>query len=110
MASLRQEAQNVLDTARDGIGWIVIWKTGRSWHSWEIWPDILQDNALVLDFEDDDWEQLQDILREDPQAMIVNGFYDNLGDTEDVTRESLTAALRWQYELGHNLLADHVSF
>lgn len=108
MASLRQEAQDVLDIARDGIGWIACWKNGRGWNCMTFWPDdITSDNDLV--FDDFDIEGLQNILKTDPRAILVNSYHHNLGDTECMTRDSLAAALRWQYELQHYLVADALS-
>jgi hypothetical protein len=104
MASLRIEAQDVLDVARDGIGWIALWKKGRSWTAFCFWPDITSNDALV--FEDYEVEQLQNILAIDPHAIIVNSYYHNLGDTTCMTRDTLADALRWQYELQHFTVAD----
>jgi hypothetical protein len=107
MASLRIEAQDVLDVARDGIGWIALWKSGRSWRSFSFWPEINKDNELV--FEDYEIEQLQNILAIDRQAILVNSWYHNLGDSECMTRDSLAEALRWQYDLQHYTVADVLS-
>lgn len=104
MASLRIEAQDVLDVARDGIGWIALWKKGRSWTAFCFWPDITSNDTLV--FEDYEVEQLQNILAIDPHAIIVNSYYHNLGDTTCMTRDTLADALRWQYELQHFTVAD----
>ena len=51
-------------------------------------------------------DQLENIAKIDPQAILVNGYYDNLGDCDRMTRDSLADALRWLYESGHNLIAD----
>lgn len=104
MASIRQEAQDVLDVARDGIGWIVLYKNGRGWNSMTFWPDV--DKHGNPFFEEFDLEGLQNILTIDPRACLLNGWWHNLGDTEHMTRDSLAEFLRWQYNLGHNLLAD----
>ena len=105
MASLRIEAQDVLDIARDGMGWIVLWKKGRSWSAMSMWPDFDEPSytAKVDDFE---LEQLQNVLAIDPHAIIVNGYYHNLGDPECMTRDTLADALRWQYELQHATVAN----
>ncbi len=108
MASIRQAAQDVIDIARDGIGWIALWKDGKGWMSKDFWPD--QDRAGRLTFEDYEIEQLRSIAALDPQAILVNGWEHNLGDNTCMTRDTLADALRWQYSLQHYLVADAVAF
>ena len=105
MAGLRIEARDVLDEARDAIAFIAVWKNGRSWRCMAFYPDVVDDNP-TLAFEDFERNQLENIVKIDPQAILVNGYYDNLGDCDCMTRDSLADALRWQYENGHNLIAD----
>lgn len=97
MASIRIEAQDVLDVAKDGIGWIAVWKNGRSWRTMTFWPDVAESGRPAFD----DWELggLKNMLEVDPGAVIVNSYYHNLGDIECMTRDSLADALRWHYEL-----------
>lgn len=104
MASIRTAAQDVLTEARDGIGWIALWKDGKGWMSMVFWPDI--DRHDHLSFEDFEIEGLQNIMKIDPRAILVNGWYHNLGDPEHMTRDSLADSLRWQYDLQHYLVAD----
>lgn len=107
MASLRNEAQHVLDIAKDGIGWIAVWKVGRSWNCREFYPDVTENRgACQLTLDEDDLVEIREILAEDQAAILVNSWYDNLGDCECMTRDSLAEALRWQYEQGHNRAAD----
>ena len=107
MASLRIEAQDVLDVARGGIGWIALWKNGRSWRSFSFWPEIDRNDDLI--FEDYEIEQLKNILAIDRQAILVNSYYHNLGGMEDLNRDRLADALRWQYDLQHYTVADVLS-
>lgn len=104
MATLRQNAQDMLDIAREGIGWIALWKDGKGWMSKDFWPDM--DRTGALSFEDYELEQLQSIHQLDPNAILVNGWHWNLGDCTCMTRDSLAGALRWQYEMGYARLAD----
>lgn len=104
MASIRQAAQDVLDIAREGIGWIALWKDGKGWMSKDFWPDI--DRAGRLIFEDYEIEGLRNIAALDPRAIFVNGWEHNLGDTTCMTRDTLADALRWQYDLQHYQVAD----
>lgn len=104
MASIRVEAQDVLDIARDGIGWIALWKSGRSWNTMTFWPDITSDGNL--EFDDFDLEGLENIAAIDRRAILVNGYHHNLGDTTCMNRDSLADFLRWQYDLQHYTVAD----
>lgn len=106
MADLRTTAQQVLEEARDGIAWIALYKEGRGWKAACFWPDI--DRGGEFTFEPDDIQELKAILTTDPDAIFVNGYYTNLGSIEEMTRESLTSALRWQYEEHFNKLAEAV--
>ncbi len=107
MASIRKCASEVIDTARDGIGWFALWKTGRSWHVMEVYADDYDydTGALILGFPEDK-QEIDRILTEDPHAVMLNGYYCNLGDLEYMTVNSLADALRWQYETGGNALAN----
>lgn len=104
MATMRQTAQDMIDVARDGIGWIALWKDGKGWMARDLYPDIDRDNNLI--FEDYELEALQSIVSMDPNAILVNSWYHNLGDTTCMTRDSLAGALRWQYDLGRYTVAD----
>lgn len=107
MGSLRIEAQDMLEIARDGIGWIALWKEGRAWYAMSFWPDYDErtSSAEVDDFELD---QLRTLAEKHPDAIFVNGWLHNLGDPDEMTRDSLADALRWQYGLQNYLLADFV--
>lgn len=104
MATIRQTAQDMLDVAREGIGWIALWKDGKGWMAMDFYPDVDQEGTLT--FEDYDQEQLKNIVKLDPDAILVNGWYHNLGDTTCMTRDSLADALRWQYSEKFFQLAD----
>lgn len=104
MATLRQNAQDMLDVAREGIGWIALWRDGKGWMSTDLYPDIDRSGALI--FEEYDTRSLQNIAKLDPRAILVNGWEHNLGDTTCMTRDSLAAALKWQYNLQHYQVVD----
>ena len=108
MASMRQTAQDMIDVAREGIGWIALWKDGKGWMARDLYPDIDRENNLV--FEDYQLEALQLIHQQDPRAILVNSWYHNLGDTTCMTRDSLADALRWQYNLQHYTVADALTY
>jgi hypothetical protein len=98
MASLRKCASWVLDDARDGIAWIAVWREGRGWCSESFFPEEFDYSNNCMELSDDDYFRIQEILSIDEGAIFVNGYYTNLGLTEEMTVVSLTAALRWQYE------------
>jgi hypothetical protein len=98
MASLRKCASWVLDEARDGIAWIAVWHEGRGWRSEAFFPEEFDYSNGRMELSEDDYSRIQEILDADTEAIFVNGYYSNLGLTEDMTLDSLTAALRWQYE------------
>lgn len=108
MASIRQAAQDVLDIAKDGIGWIVFYRNGRGWGSTYCYPEY-NENTCRLDFSScDEYEmsELREIVAIDPMAIIVNSYVMNLGDQDSMTRDSLAEALKWQYGLNHAELRD----
>lgn len=39
MAALNKVASYFADEIRDGIAWVIIWKTDRSWHGYAAWLD-----------------------------------------------------------------------
>ena len=61
-----------------------------------------------MNLKKDDIKEIKSILSTDRNAIFVNGYYTNLGDLDAMTRDSLASALRWQYDLGYNQLADAV--
>lgn len=107
MASIRQTAQDMIEVARDGIGWIALWKDGKGWMARDFYPDIDRHGRLA--FEDYEIEALQNIAKLDRCAILVNGWEHNLGDNTCMTRDSLADALRWQYSLQHYLVVDAVA-
>jgi len=105
MASLRIVAQEVFEEAKDGIAWIALYKQGRGWGAACFWV-MFDEKKGIFDFDADDLESLNDILSTDQNAVLANGYYSNLGSMENMTRASLYAALRWQYEGQFSRLAD----
>ena len=86
---------------RDGIGWTIVYRTGRSWNALTIWSDIWNG-----EWETDDLNEAIGILKADPDAVIVNGYYcGHFG--EDMTIDEIAAGIRWHYEGGRNRLADY---
>ena len=70
MAALRDIARDFAAEIRDGIGWTIVYRTGRSWNALTIWSDIWNG-----EWETDDLNDAIGILKADPDAVIVNGYY-----------------------------------
>lgn len=101
MATLRKTASYYADEIREGIAWVVIWKTGRSWNGSAFWLTCDKNET----FEKDDLPEVREILAQDPNAVMVNGYYcGHFG--EDMTVDELAAGIRWHYENGYNRLND----
>lgn len=101
MAALRDIARDFAAEIRDGIGWTIVYRTGRSWNALTIWSDIWNG-----EWETDDLNDAIGILKADPDAVIVNGYYcGHFG--EDMTIDEIAAGIRWHYEGSHNRLADY---
>ena len=104
MAALHEIARQYAEEIRDGIAWVIIWKTGRSWHAESVWLN--QDSDT---FELEDLSTATEILEQDPNAVMVNGYYcGHFG--ENMTIAELEAGILWHYEGGHNLLKDSTAF
>lgn len=99
MAALKEIARDVASEIRDGIGWVIVYRTGRSWHSVTLYSDLGNN-----EWETDDINDALEALRLDPGAVALNGYY--LGHFGDMTIDDIAAGIRWHYERGTNALAD----
>lgn len=104
MAAINAIAKSWADELREGIAWVIVWKSGRSWNATAVWLNPDDDT-----FELEDLEQAREILDQDPNAVMLNGYYcGHLG--ENMTVAELAVGICWHYENGYNLLADSVAF
>lgn len=104
MAALNTIARDYADEIRDGIAWVIVWKTGRSWNATAVWLDPDTDT-----FEPDDLDTAREVLAKDPGAVMLNGYYcGHFG--EDMTVAELAAGIRWHYENGYNTLDGSTAF
>lgn len=104
--TMKEAARWLREDAQDGICWIALWKDGRGWGFNTFYLDEKQDGSVELDYPEN-LDDLQEILDNDPHAIMVNGYQHNLAVCEGhVTRDDLARALRWQYDLQSNTLAD----
>lgn len=99
MAALKEIAREYAAEIRDGIGWVIVYRTGRSWHSVTLYSDLGNN-----EWETDDINDALEALRLDPRAVALNGYY--LGHFGDMTIEDIAVGIRWHYERGTNALAD----
>lgn len=99
MAALRDIAREYASEIRDGIGWVIVYRTGRSWHGLTVWSDLGNN-----EWETDDINAALEALRLDPRAVALNGYY--LGHFGDMTIDDIAAGIRWHYERGTNALAE----
>lgn len=98
MAALKEIAREYADEIRDGIGWLIVYRTGRSWHALTVWSDLSNN-----EWETDDINDALEALRLDPRAVALNGYY--LGRFGGMTIDDIAAGIRWHYERGTNALA-----
>lgn len=99
MAALKEIAREYAAEIRDGIGWVIVYRTGRSWNALTVWSDLGNN-----EWENDDINDALEALRLDPRAVALNGYY--LGHFGDMTIDDIAAGIRWHYERGTNALAD----
>lgn len=104
MAALNTIAKEWADELRDGIAWLIVWKTGRSWNAQAVW--LSTDNDT---FEPEDLELVHEILEKDPKAVMVNGYYCGYFG-EEMNVAELAAGIRWHYENGCNMLDGSTAF
>ena len=80
-------------------GWAAL--TFALWNALTIWSDIWNG-----EWETNDLNDAIGILKADPDAVIVNGYYcGHFG--EDMTIDEIADGIRWHYEGGRNRLADY---
>lgn len=104
--TMKEAARWLREEAQDGICWIALWKDGRGWGFNTFYLDEKRDGTVEL-ADPENLADLQEILANDPRAIIVNGYQHNLAvDDGHVTRDDLARALRWQYDLQSATLAD----
>lgn len=104
MAAINTIAKEWANEIRDGIAWVIVWKTGRSWNAQAVWL-----NCDDGTFEPEDLELARKVLEQDPNAVMLNGYYcGHFG--EDMTVAELAAGIRWHYDNGYNQLDGSTAF
>lgn len=101
MASFRSVVRDYQDELRNGIAWVAFWREGRSWEADYFYMD--PDDYL----EPEDKIRLEEILKKDPSAVILNSYY--CGQlAEDMTVDELAAGVRHHYENGYNKIGEFI--
>ena len=104
MAALNAIAREWADELREGIAWVIVWKTDRSWNAQAVWLNC-DDDTFGLE----DLELASKVLEQDPNAVMLNGYYcGHFG--EDMTVAELAAGIRWHYDNGYNQLDGSTAF
>lgn len=103
MAALKDIAREWADELREGIAWVICYRSGRSWYGSAIWSDLWNE-----DFQTDGLNEALEILKVDPEAVALNGYYcGHFG--EDMNISQLADGIRWHYENGYNKLGNYDS-
>lgn len=105
MASLKSQVSMYRDELNEGVSFIAFWKEGRSWNSEMIWVDVVSDSNWVV--EEVSYEDVDNILASDPNAIIANGYHNMPFDAEcHESVEYMAGHIRRHYENGWSQLAD----
>lgn len=104
MSSIRSIAREYLEDARDGMQYIAVWKEGRSWNAELILVDDMPEDDKPV-FDSDYIGYIQDIVSKDPNAVLLCGYFHNLGG-EETSVDNLAGWFRYHYE-NHTFLAKY---
>ncbi len=105
MASIREIVRWYNDEIQDGIAWVAIWKEGRAWKAEAFWiEDGSYDDGYI--FEREDRERMEEIIKIDPRAVMLNGYYCNVGAIEDgkAPITNIVCGVEWNYYNRYNQL------
>lgn len=98
MSALRDVTRYMAEELRDGITWVIFYREKRSWHTADVWSDLEGDG-----WTQDDLAEAVKILKIDPNAVLLNGYYCGRFE-KNMTVDELAAVVRWHYENGYNQL------
>lgn len=103
MASLKEIAREYRDEIMDGIAWVAIWKTGRSWNAKAFWLNLETERI-----EDEEMEEAREIVAADPKAIFINEYYTaHMGEGK---LDEIAEGIRFMYENEYNLLANNTAY
>lgn len=105
--TLRQLVKELFDELDDGLSWVLIYKDGKSWFGLSFYFDdvdynlsdgfIISKSAMRL---------LYQVYEIDKNAILVNGYYMNIGwsEIERNTIQRFIDGIKYQYEFNDNQL------
>lgn len=103
MASLKEIAREYRDEIMDGIAWVAIWKTGRSWNAKAFWLNLETERI-----EDEEMEEAREIVAADQKAIFINEYYTaHMGEGK---LDEIVEGIRFMYENEYNLLANNTAY
>lgn len=103
MVSLKEIAREYRDEIMDGIAWVAIWKTGRSWNAKAFWLNLETERI-----EDEEMEEAREIVAADPKAIFINEYYTaHMGEGK---LDEIVEGIRFMYENEYNLLANNTAY
>lgn len=99
MARIEDVAKQLKPAAEEGVGWLLVWKTGKNWHGATVWPDY-NENTCTMTMDREDIEIVLEAIDQDVNAILVNGYVHNLGVSNyRVSIRTLAENLRYHYKL-----------
>jgi hypothetical protein len=102
MAELRKIAGEFRDEIMDGIVWVAVWKTGRSWNGRVFWLD---EDGMI---EDSEMDSAREIVAEDGCAVLINEHY--CAHMGNGTIGDIAKGIRFHYGNGYNRLAESTAY
>lgn len=103
MAGIREIVREYRDEIMEGIAWVAIWKTGRSWNARAFWLN--SDSDMI---EDEDMQEARDIVAADANAIFINEYYcAHMGEGK---LEDIVAGIKFFYEEGWHTLEDSTAY
>ena len=103
MAGIREIARQYRDEIMDGIAWVAIWKTGKSWNAKAFWLNL--DSDMI---EEEDMQEARDIVAADANAIFINEYY--CAHMCEGKLDDIVAAIRFFYEEGWHTLEDSTAY
>lgn len=117
MAALRDIARDFAAEIRDGIGWTIVYRTGRSWNALTIWSDMLSpyvyDGSMTLADREkmqqarEAFEKLADALREIAAKLaealkpVINAVLSALKKLWKVSAKAIGVPPKWLHLAAH---------
>lgn len=100
--TLRQLVKELFNELDDGLSWVLIYKDGKSWFGLSLYFDDIDYNLYDgFTFSKSAMKLLCEVYEIDKNAILVNGYYTNIGwsETDRNTIQHFIDGIRYQYEL-----------